>query len=78
MKTGDKVKIIDWSGLSGYRFYRRLKKHKTLTIRKVKASGGLLFEEITIGTNMFGEEQGVLMERCKVINKRKSANKKKK
>ena len=75
LKAGDKVKLKPRHGLSGYQFYRRIKKFKTLTIRRVKPSGGILFNELTIGYNMFGEEQGILPERLLKVKSRKQRKK---
>lgn len=71
MKVGDKVKLVKRHGLSGYSFYPRLKKFKTLTIDHIKPSGGLLFRELTIGYTEDGEEQGIYSFRFKLVRKRK-------
>ncbi len=67
MKKGDKVKLVNTKGWSGYSFYRRIKKGAIYTIRKVKPSGGLLLEEVSIGVNMFGEEQGLMKDRFVLV-----------
>lgn len=69
MKAGDKVKIVNTKGLSRYSFYRKIKKDFVYTIRRVKPSGGIVLNELQIGYNIFGEEQGLTPDRFKKVKK---------
>lgn len=76
IKTGDKVKLVDTKGLSCYKVYARLLKikNKTMVVRKVKDSGGILLQGFCVGYNMFDVEQGLMPDRFEKI---KTKNKKK-
>ena len=82
MKAGDRVKLKGKTGLSGYGFYPRLtkhiKKHGYVTIDYVKPSGGCVFEEVSIGENMFGETQGLMPRHLVLVKKKRKQVKKKK
>ena len=71
MKKGDRVKLIDTTGLRGYQIMKQLKKGNIYTIEYIKSSGGLILEEVNHPENIFGETQGILKHRFKVIKKRK-------
>lgn len=68
IKVGSKVKIIDLS--DSYESWVEegdLKIGKKLTVRKIKGSGGLLFEECCMGYNIEGKERGLMPWRVKLI-----------
>ena len=69
MKAGDKVKLIDIKGIENYQciITKKIKKNGIYKIRKVKPSGGVLFEEIVLGYNIEGKEQGIIQKRLKLI-----------
>jgi hypothetical protein len=71
IRKGSKVRLINTKGLSGYGFYRFIKKGKIYTVRKVKPTGGILLEEVYIGENMFGNEQGIMADRFRLIKRKK-------
>ncbi len=67
MKRGDKVIITDYSDIPAD-VVRKLKKRKFWVIRRVKPSGGILFEDIEIGwqgEEFGGHEQGLMPRRLK-------------
>jgi hypothetical protein len=70
MKKGDKVKLVDTKGLSGYQIMKQLKKGNVYTIERIKPSGGLILEEVEHPENMFGEIQGIMKDRFEVVKKR--------
>jgi len=71
IRAGSKVRLVNTKGWSGYGFYRRIKKGRIYTVKRVKATGGLLLEEVFIGENMFGEEQGLMKDRFRLVKRKK-------
>lgn len=69
MRVGDKVKLIDVSGMEGYQIMKQLKKGGVYTIEYIKLSGGLILEEVDHPENMFGETQGIMKDRFKVVKR---------
>ncbi len=70
MKKGDKVKLIDTSGMQGYQIMKQLKKGNIYTIETIKPSGGLILQEVKHPENMFGNTQGLMKERFELVKKR--------
>jgi hypothetical protein len=71
MKVGDKVKFVDAKGMEGYEIMRQIKKGGVYTIERIKPSGGLILEEVNHPENIFGETQGILKQRFKVVKYKK-------
>lgn len=73
IKRGDKVKITDIKDIyPSWKEEGNLKHGQILTVRHVKQSGGLLFEECCLGYNMFGQERGLMPKRVTLIKKYKT------
>lgn len=72
MKKGDKVKLVDTSGMSGLQIMKQLKKGNIYTIARVKPSGGLILVEIRHPENMFGVTQGIMKHRFELVKKGKA------
>lgn len=72
MKKGDKVRLVDTKGMSGYQIMKQLKKGNIYTIQRVKSTGGLILEEVDHPENIFGEIQGIMKDRFEVVKKRSS------
>ena len=64
MKIGDKVQFKSLNGLPN-NVRKLVDKDKLYTIRKIKDTGGILLENVFIGINYFGNEQGFLPHRFK-------------
>lgn len=75
MKKGDRVKLVDTSGLRGYEIMKQLKNGGIYTIERIKSTGGLILKEVDHPENMFGEIQGIMKDRFRVVKRR--INKKK-
>lgn len=71
MKKGNRVKLVDTKGLRGYEIMKQLKKGGIYTIERIKPSGGLILEEVEHPENMFGETQGIMKDRFKVVKRKK-------
>jgi len=67
MKKGDKVKLVDTKGMKGRKIMAYVKKGGIYTIERIKPTGGLILEEVEHPKNIFGETQGILKHRFKVI-----------
>jgi hypothetical protein len=68
-KIGSKVKIIDFSDLPND-VKKKLKTKKIHTVKSInRDTGGLRFKGMVLGTNIFGIEQGLVPERCKLVFK---------
>ena len=72
IKAGDTVKITDLKGMFPSWIKKgKLRKGKILVVRRVKESGGLLFEGCDIGFNLFGVECGLLPHRVTLVKRKK-------
>lgn len=67
MKKGDKVKLIDIKGIEGYEIMKQLKKGNVYTVESVKSSGGLILQGIEHPYNLFGNIQGLMQHRFRLI-----------
>ena len=75
MKKGDRIKLVDTKGIEGYQIMKQVKKGGIYTIERIKPSGGLILEEVEHPENMFGEIQGIMKDRFKLVKKRVSKKK---
>lgn len=75
MKVGDRVKLVDTKGLRGYEIMKQLKKGGIYTIERIKRTGGLILEEVEHPENLFGEIQGIMKDRFKVVARKKRKKK---
>lgn len=81
IRVGSRVRLANTKGLSGYGFYRRIKRKKSYIVRAIKRSGGLLLEGFVVGYSILtDEEQGIMKDRFVLVKKRKkkTATKRKK
>ena len=70
MKAGDKVKLVDTTGLRGYEIMKQLKKGGIYTIEYIKRTGGLILKEVEHPENIFGDVQGIMKDRFVIFKKR--------
>lgn len=69
MKKGDKVKLINTKGMSGLQIMKQLKKGNIYTIERIKTTGGFILKEVEHPENYFGEIQGIMKDRFKLVKK---------
>lgn len=69
MKAGDRVRLIRTAGIPDS-WRKKVKKNKIYRVRRIKSSGGVLLEGITLGFQhemVGGNEQGLVQERFRVM-----------